>query len=119
MSAELMDALNGTVAIEIVGMLTPAELASVHRQAAVHLSEWSGGCMLVLAERFEGWADDPAWETMEFQTANDSLIRKMAIVADPRWELLTQMFTAKGLRPFPIETFPTGQESEARAWLRA
>jgi hypothetical protein len=28
------------------------------------------------------------------------------------------MFTAKGLRPFPIEYFPSGQESKARSWLK-
>ncbi|MFM2198108.1 MAG: hypothetical protein RLZZ505_1540 [Verrucomicrobiota bacterium] len=118
MSADLIDALNGTVAIEVVGMLTPAELASVHRQAALHLSEWGGGCMLVLAERFEGWSDDPAWESLDFQTANDPLVRKMAIVGDTRWEQLAHMFTARGLRPFPIEFFPAGKESEARHWLK-
>lgn len=117
MSAELMDAFDGIVTIEVVGKLTPVELAGVHRQAAVPLAEWGGGAMLILAERFEGWSDDSAWASLDYQTANDPLVRKMAIVADTRWEQVAEMFTAKGLRPFPIEFFPSGQESEARAWL--
>jgi len=113
-----MDAFDGIVTIEVVGKLTPEELAGAHRQAAVPLAEWGGGAMLILAERFEGWSDDPAWESLDFQTANDPLVRKMAIVADTRWEMLGNMFTAKGLRPFPIEFFPAGKESEARHWLK-
>lgn len=113
-----MDAFDGIVTIEVVGKLTPDELAGVHRQAAVPLAEWGGGAMLILAERFEGWSEDPAWESLDFQTANDPLVRKMAIVADTRWEMLGNMFTAKGLRPFPIEFFPAENESQARHWLK-
>lgn len=119
MSAEVIDAFNGTVTIEVTGKLSPSELAEVHRQSAVPLAEWNGGNLLVLAERFEGWSDDQEWASIDFQTANDPLLRKMAIVADTRWEQLALMFTAKGLRSFPIEYFPSGAESEARNWLKA
>jgi hypothetical protein len=119
MSAELIDAFDGIVTIEVIGKLSPDELAAIHRETAVHLSGWGGGKMLILADRFEGWTDDPAWGAIDFQTDNDPLVRKMAIVADLRWEKLAAMFTAKGLRPFPIEYFPTGQDSEARQWLKS
>lgn len=119
MSAQLIDAFNGTVTIEVTGKLTPAELAEVHRQSAMPLAEWNGGNLLILAEAFEGWAEDAGWESLSFQTANDPLVRKMAIVADTHWEPLALMFTAKGLRPFPIEYFPSGCESEARSWLNS
>lgn len=119
MSAEVIDAFNGTVTIEVTGKLTPCELAEVHRLSHAPLAGWGGGNLLILAERFEGWSDDPAWASIDFQTANDPLVRKMAIVADTRWEQLALMFTAKGLRPFPIEYFPSGAESEARSWLNS
>lgn len=119
MSAEVIDAFHGTVTIEVTGKLSPGELAEVHRQSAVPLAEWKGGNLLILAESFEGWADDASWDSLDFQTANDPLVRRMAIVADTRWEQLALMFTAKGLRPFPIEYFPSGAESEARSWLNA
>jgi len=119
MSAELIDAFEGIVTIEALGKLSPDELAEVHRQVAVPLSGWGGGKLLILADRFEGWTEDEKWAAIDFQTANDPLVQKMAIVADVRWETLAMMFTAKGLRPFPIEYFPIGQESEARAWLKA
>lgn len=119
MSADLIDAFNGTVTVAVTGKLSPGELAEVHRLTHVPLAEWGGGNLLILAERFEGWTDDPAWASIDFQTANDPFVRKMAIVGDTRWEQFASMFTAKGLRPFPIEYFPTGSETEARAWLNA
>jgi len=119
MSAELIDAFDGIATIEVTGKLSPDELAEVHRQAAVPLTEWGGGNLLILADRFVGWTEDDQWASIDFQTANDPLVRKMAMVADVRWEALALMFTAKGLRPFPIEYFRTGQEAEARAWLKA
>lgn len=118
MSAEILDAIDGTITLEITGRLTPGELASAHTEASAHLKSWNGGNLLVLAERFQGWSGD-GWSNLDFQTAVDPLIRKMAIVGDKRWEELALLFTAKGLRPFPIEYFASHQESEARAWLKA
>lgn len=119
MSAELIDAFDGIVTLEVRGQLSPGELAGVHRQTAVPLEEWKGGGLLILAEKFEGWTTDSAWENASFQTANDALIHRMAIVADVRWEQLAMLFTARGLRPFPIRYFATGQEGDARAWLKS
>jgi hypothetical protein len=118
MSAEVIDAFEGTVTIEITGALTPEELREVHRESATALSGWGGGKLLILAEAFEGWAGDADWSDLEFQTANDALVQKLAIVGDGKWESLALMFTAKGLRPFPIEYFPSGHDNAARAWLR-
>ncbi|MEK7949193.1 STAS/SEC14 domain-containing protein [Luteolibacter soli] len=119
MSAELIDAFDGIATVEVTGKLSPDELAEVHRQTAVPLAEWGGGCLLVLADRFQGWTEDDKWASINFQTANELLVHKMAMVADVRWEVLAMMFTARGSRPFPIEYFSTGQEAEARCWLKA
>ncbi|RYD40668.1 MAG: STAS/SEC14 domain-containing protein [Verrucomicrobiaceae bacterium] len=119
MSAELIDAFDGIATLEVIGKLSPDELAEVHRQTAVPLTEWGGGGLLILADRFEGWTEDDKWASIDFQTANDPLVRKIAMVGDVRWEALAMKFTAKGLRPFPIEYFRTGQEVEAMAWLKA
>jgi hypothetical protein len=43
----------------------------------------------------------------------------MAIVGDRKWDDLALMFTAKGLRAFPIEYFEPAQLGAARAWLAA
>lgn len=119
MSAELLDAIDGIVTIEVTGRLSLDELAEVHRQTAAALEAWGGGGLLILARDFEGWTGDSDWETATFQTANDPMIRKMAIVGDARWEQLALVFTAKGLRPFPIEYFPPSRERDARVWMNS
>lgn len=119
MSAVLLDAFGGIVTIELTGQLAPDELASIHQEAGMHLRSWGGGKFLILAERFTGWSDTGAWSDVSFQTDHDPLIQGMALVADVRWEQLALLFTAKGLRPFPIEYFATGDEASARAWLKS
>ncbi|QJE97095.1 STAS/SEC14 domain-containing protein [Luteolibacter luteus] len=119
MSATLLDAFGGIVTIELTGQLVPDELASIHQEMGTHLRNWSGGKLLILAERFTGWSDDDAWSDVSFQTDHDHLIQGMALVADVRWEQFALLFTAKGLRPFPIEYFATGDEVSARAWLKS
>jgi len=119
MSAFLIDASDGLVTIKLSGKLSPEDLARSHAAIGGHLREWGGGSLLILAEHFEGWTREGDWTELSFQTANDDLIRKMAIVGDARWEDLTVVFTAKRMRPFPIEYFPTGHADEARAWLNS
>ena len=41
----------------------------------------------------------------------------MAIVGERKWEDLALMFTAEGLRQFPIEYFDSARLAAARAWL--
>jgi hypothetical protein len=119
MSAELIDVFQGIITIEIDGHLTPQEFAAVHEATARELVALGGAKILVLAGNFTGWSEGGGWEDLSFQTANDPLIQRMALVMDPGWEKLAQLFTAKGLRPFPIECFPPSQEAEARAWLNS
>lgn len=119
MSAELIDAFGGVVTIELIDRLSPHELESIHQEMGAHLRDWGGGKILILAERFSGWSEDRAWGDISFQTDHDHLVQGMALVADVRWEQLAMLFTAEGLRPFPIKYFPTGDDASARAWLKS
>ncbi len=58
--------------------------------------------MLVLTDNFEGWERGGAWNDFSFSDS-DASIERMAIVGDRKWEDLALLFTAKGLRAFPIE----------------
>ena len=73
--------------------------------------------ILVVAENFEGWQRGGNWGDISFQLEHDAEIERMAIVGDRKWEDLTLVFAAKGLRKFPIEYFEPGELSRARAWL--
>ena len=119
MSATLTDATDGIVTIKLTGKLSPEDLAASHAAAGAHLRDWAGGSLLILGEEFDGWTREGDWTELAFQTANDDLIRKMAIVGDARWRDLAVIFTAKRMRPFPLEYFPSGRAEEARAWLKS
>ena len=47
------------------------------------------------------------------------LIERMAIVGERKWEQLTPLFAANGLRAFQIQYFEPAQLAAARAWLVA
>ena len=44
-------------------------------------------------------------------------IEKIAIVADPKWELQTLMFAGAGVRTGQVKFFPMTQLGQARVWL--
>ena len=74
--------------------------------------------LLVILSDFQGWEKAKGWEDMSFSDENDAYIDKIAIVGDrERWEGLAYAFTAKGLRPVPIEFFGDTEMSAARGWL--
>jgi hypothetical protein len=75
--------------------------------------------VLVIAENFAGWERGAKWDDFSFQAQHDSSIQKMAIVGERKWQELTELFTAKGMRAFPIEYFEPTQTAAARAWLAA
>lgn len=118
MSAQILDALDGVVTVEIVGKINPAELSANQSELLELLRQWDGGSILVICEQFEGFTDGD-WSDLSFQAAADPLIRKMAIIGEQQWEAMALAFTAKGTRPFPIEFFPTGHLREANAWLKS
>jgi hypothetical protein len=109
----------GVLTLKVSGKLTQAELKSVQK-AAGEIIDKQGKCrLLVLTENFAGWERGGAWSDQSFQAAHDASIERMAIVGDRKWEDLALLFTAKGLRAFPIEYFEPGQLAAARAWLAA
>jgi len=118
MSAQILDAIDGIITIEVTGKINPAELASTQSAILGHLRDWGEGSILCICEEFEGWTGGD-WGDLSFQIEADSLIRKMAIIGESEWEALTLAFTGKGFRPFPIAYFQTDRLIDARAWLKS
>jgi hypothetical protein len=118
MSAQILDAMDGVITVEITGTISPAQLAANQAEVLKQLQAWGSGAILNICEDFTGFADGD-WTDLSFQAAADPLIRKMAIIGEKQWEAMALAFAAKGHRPFPIEFFPTGHLREANAWLKA
>ncbi len=75
--------------------------------------------ILTVLEGFYGLENADGWEDMSFANKNDQHILKMAVVSDSDWHDTAYLFTAKDLRPMPIEFFEEGEEQVAREWLNS
>lgn len=117
MSAEVLGNSGGLVSIRIAGRLTESDLAAANQCIADIIRSHGNIRILVLADGFEGWEQGGRWDDFTLQEENDRHIEKMAIVGETRWEELALLFTAQGLRPFPIEYFLPSDLPKAQAWL--
>lgn len=118
MSAEVISSSGGVVTARISGRLTQPELSGLQETVAGLLRQQGSLSILVLVEDFQGWREGDDWGDVSFMD-NDRYIRKMAIVGEKQWEDLALVFTAKVLRPFPIEYFLPADLPRAQAWLAA
>lgn len=117
MSARVADVENGLVTVRITGKLTCSDMNGIKKVAREKLHPGDRVRVLVLAEDFEGWEKGGNWGDVSFQAQFDGNIEKMAIVGEQQWEETMLLFTAKGLRRFPIEYFLPQDMRSARQWL--
>jgi hypothetical protein len=115
--AEILSHAGGIVTLNISGELTQSELASIQAAVAALVRPGERCRVLALTGNFSGWEPGGEWNDFSMQSEVDARIEKMAIVGERRWEELALIFTAKGLRPFPIEYFEPARIGDARAWL--
>ena len=103
----------------MTGKLTESELGAAEKRLAEIIKTEGKIRILAVTEAFSGWERSDKWGNFANQQKNDPHIEKMAIVGDKEWRDLALMFTAQGLRPFPIEHFVTADIEKAREWLAA
>lgn len=118
MSAEIIKYTNGIATVRVTGKLTQPELAAFQKSAADLIRQHGNIRFLVLVTEFQGWEKGGDWGDISFQMEHDDHIKKMAMVGDKQWEDLALVFTAKGLRKFPIEYFQPADLAKAETWLK-
>jgi hypothetical protein len=116
MSAEIGNVSGNVLTLKVSGTLTQPELAAMHTAAAKIIGNGGRWRVLVVTEAFAGWEKNATWDDFSFSD-HDSGIERMAIVGERKWEDMALLFTAKGLRPFPIEYFEPKSMTAAREWL--
>lgn len=111
---------NGNIGLfQVSGILGKDELEQAQSECEAAIQKIGDIKILAILDKFQGWEKAKGWEDFSFAERNDSYINKIAIVGDKQWEDLAYAFTAKGLRPVPIEYFDEGQEDVARQWLNS
>ena len=116
MPAEIVEVVDAIVTIRVSAKLKQEELAAAQKAMSEIIRKHGKVRVLVRAEQFAGW-ERGKWDDFSFQAEHDDDLEKMAIVGDEKWKNLTLVFTAQGLRKFPIRYFSTPELEKARAGL--
>jgi len=117
MTAEVSDVRDGLLTLRVSGLLTEKDMLGAQQHMAEAILRQNKVRILALVDNFSGWDPGGTWDDFSFQDSFDPHIEKMAIVGDKKWEDLALLFSAKGLRGFPIEYFVPADIARARAWL--
>jgi hypothetical protein len=103
--------------LRITGLLKKSEMDAALEAEA---KKWKPGTkvkVLVMLEDFKGWERGADWGDVSFLIEHDHQIDKMAIVADPKWEVEALTFAGAGFRQGQVKFFPGNQLALARSWL--
>jgi len=103
--------------VRITGLLRKSEMDAA---LATEARKWGPGTRiraLIIVEDFEGFERGADWGDITFLVKHDHQIDKLAIVADPKWEIETLAFAGAGFREGQVKFFPLNQLTQARAWL--
>lgn len=117
MSAIISKESNNCAVVKITGVLLYKDLETIQNSAKEMFR--SGGKIncLILAEKFSGWGKDGDWGDLTFMYESDSLIGKIAVVAEEKRRDELLMFLGAGRRQAVVEFFFSDEEDEARTWI--
>jgi SpoIIAA-like len=108
---------NDIYLLKISGVLKQSEFAAGQQEFARKIDAGSKPRILAIVENFEGWERGADWNDLDFLITHGGDIAKIAVVADPRWEVQALAFAGAGVREAPVRFFPAAEMAEARAWI--
>ncbi len=117
MGATMIEEDGNLRVMRVSGLLKKSELDALQETVIRQGSTDTDIKLLVIVEGFQGWERGADWGDITFFSTYGDRIGKIAIVADARWETDLLMFVGAGLRRAPVQFFPQGRLTEARAWL--
>jgi hypothetical protein len=108
---------NDICVLRITGTLKQSEFAALQEEIGVKMDAGAKPRFLVIGENFDGWERGADWNDLDFLLAHSDTIEKIAIVAEPRWEIHALGFAGAGVRRAPVKFFPPNELAQARTWL--
>lgn len=103
--------------IKICGQLTILDLLAIQVLDQESPQQSARLQTLIELENFEGWSNEPGWESTSFLPDQDHENYRIAIVGDEKWKDEVFMFIGYPMRDIDIAFFPPTQLSEAQAWF--
>ncbi|MGH8093231.1 MAG: STAS/SEC14 domain-containing protein [Chthoniobacterales bacterium] len=108
---------NDVCTLRISGLLKRDEFAAAQAELARKIDAGAKPRVLVIGENFEGWERGADWNDLDFLFSHSGEIARIAVVADPRWEVHALAFAGAGVRRAPVKFFPLNELAQARIWL--
>jgi hypothetical protein len=108
---------NDIFVLRISGILKRAEFAAAQDELARNIDVGAKPRLLVIGENFDGWERGTDWNDLDFLLSHSGEIAKIAIVAEPRWEVQALAFAGAGVRRAPVKFFPLNELAQAGTWL--
>ena len=108
---------NDICVLRIGGILKRSEFAAAQSSLGEKIDTGSKPRVLAIAETFEGWQRGTDWNDLDFLLSHGGEIARIAIVAEPQWEVQALAFAGAGVRRAPVKFFTPDQLAEARVWL--
>ena len=117
MPVQIESEADGIYVLRISGVLKQSEFSAEQSVLARKIDSGLKPRLLVILENFEGWERGADWNDLDFMISHGGKISKIAIVAEPRWEVLALAFAGAGVRRAPVKFFPANELEPARRWL--
>ena len=108
---------NDICELRISGVLKRDEFAATQAELARKIDAGAKPRLLVIGENFEGWERGADWNDLDFLLSHSGEIAKIAVVAEPGWEVQALAFAGAGVRRAPVKFFPSKELPQARTWL--
>ena len=108
---------NDVYVLRMSGILKRSEFGAEQSALARNIDIGSKPRLLVILENFEGWERGADWNDLDFLISHGGEVAKIAIVAEPRWEVQALAFAGAGVRRAPVKFFPPDELQQARSWL--
>ena len=117
MPAEIDYESDDVCVLRVSGIWKRSDFAEAQKEVAQKIDAGAQPRVLAILENFEGWERGADWNDLDFLVSHSDQIAKVAIVAEPQWEVQALAFAGAGVRKAPVQFFPPDQLAQARTWI--
>jgi hypothetical protein len=117
MPIQLQKEPNDVYVLRVGGLMKQSEFADKQDGVRHDIDAGAKPRLLAIFENFEGWERGVDWNDLDFLITHSGKIAKIALVAEPRWEVQALAFAGAGVRSGPVRFFPPNELAQARTWI--
>src|SRR4029077_1560614 len=98
MPAEIAYQPDDICVLRVSGTWKRSDFAAAQNEVAQKIDAGAKPRVLAILENFDGWERGADWNDLDFLVSHSDKIAKIAVVADPQWEVQALAFAGAGVR---------------------